>query len=1257
MSRPTAPQAELRNINYGHFGNPSYNPNLKEWSFTKLTESNARLIQLGNVEDTVPATGQFEKDDYLRDIIDQKKARYDSAAESEMRLLVASFPELQPAERWLKPQARLSEGIASALEDSDPAMTDVLDTGYISYSTEFGQETMRLLALPGGECGEALRLTRLDWQRYRAEGDREFELQHPSDETGWWMGKGAPILQICFSHGVEKTDKNALLAVRLQGCILFMFPRYRELAGPAKGIEVDGPPPRSRIDPNILFELQADQAQGERLADVAFNPWNHRVFVVVDHAGQWTIFWIKRVDGDFPNYEPVMVGKGCMPKIVEEELPPEAEEEAEEEGSEIEVDMGGLDDEAQESEDEVLPDWAVGLPQIKTSTSRKSSPVLQDVPEAITSETASEVGSGDQDAVNGEARGGEKEAQTTAEEEEAEEEEAPEIRQDGWTRATWVLNQDTLVVCSRKAIHLFDIRTNQHFDLPKLRATDTRSAGWFLDLKLCHTRPDYIFILTSYKLFLVRVFETEQLQEDEDKSKRILKGRIIIATLHFRDPADTTLRTSICEDEQGYWVTIFSQFSKVMTCFRFDAPRSTDERFRVSEPMALTAPEDAPDRTLGLVTKRVQLEDEDLYSMPSDTTMVESLHSIQFLGRDYGLRHAFFEARNHGVQRRMEAPHKLLSYEQPERKQRRSSFVVSDHEDIQSERNEFAQIDEFQDVLDDDEESEDNGPKTFTTTPSGQQWKPPRLREVEDACINNVAIDGTQLVQSIEIDEIPAVIQTATEAQKNPDAPARTLFEHLDHAMPELDDLRDASFQLEDAFSAASETAEVKLYPRAVPIPVDINEDEDEDVVLPFDDMHSYIEQQYIDTLDEGFPDAFKEQRRWLAKTIAAEVMLSSARIEYTNVKEEQATQDDVNADDLFVGSSQTQTTPSQSQSQSQSQHQDLDDDQRAQLALSKSLYNTTPSSQISTILSRLKRNTSINPNPEQKWTLKPLVILSHWDIGSDPSDYSFRETTARLEREKEFLGMTEQQRRKKARKEGLEQVRREREARQLERMSQLSSQAPVIQSSQAGVPGLSQQMGSQRVPAGSQRGSLRVPGGSQRASQGLTVPGLQIPGLAGVNVRPRPTSSRTGSQGQSQSQSQGVSQGASQISIPGFDFALPTPARTRTQPSSQFAPSQGTTEAGKGKEKVASHSQAQSDAGAGPSRSQPQTSQMGLPSRPAAATTRPSQSQPAAASQPTQGSQIPLLNFATPSASPAPSGSLSQGFVPRKVKKRKPGF
>jgi hypothetical protein len=1269
MLKSRVPQADFRATNYGHFGIPFYDPILREWTFSKHGErTTTRFVQIGNVEQLAPATGTAVPTTYLRHTAEQTQRRYDRAMKREVRLLASMYPETQSAELTYAPLLRLSEGVAQALEEYDPAARELLDVGTLSWRTEEGRESLHLLALPGGECGEALRLSRLRGQDYSVERDRTFEVAQATEETGWWTGKGAPILQICFSHAVEDAGKDALLAVRLQGCIIFMFPRYRATPVPAPGIELGDPPKASRIDPNILFELYPAQMQGIRSADVAFNPWNHREFATIDQAGQWTTFTIVRQDEQFPVYEPEQLQKGRMPKVANEE----EEEETRNEAEEVVAEVGGTEPPADaergqsfDRETTTPPDiagWAAGIPQIKTSASRHNSPSLESLPDASSDQQddeESEKGNGARDA---------SEATETAQAKmvdqgspSGEDDEIPELRQDGWARITWTLNSNTLIVSSRKAIHVLDRTTGETFDLPRMLLVDTLAPGWYFDVKLCYDRPDHIFVLTSQSVFFIQIFEDlihpEEEQDDEQtdveqEPKRVPKVRIIASALHFRDTSDTSLRLHVSTEDCGYLAIVHSQWNKVMTSFRFEISRPSDKPPAVSEAMPLIIPEDAYGRALSLMVSQIRMHD-DLDDMSIDRDS-NNLYGVQFLGRDYALRQYFFENRGPELYTRATAPQRLAGYHRNQSTvQPRSTFIVPDHEEEEIVR----QVDEdldLEDGEDDDDEAVINGEDQSMTGETEDDatarsvltsmigYKPRQIAffGAARAVAQNVNAEGEPLVPQIDMGALSTKIQEVVADHGTAQSWQKTVFEHIGLAVPVIGDLRDASYELEDAFSSSSALAAVKVKPQLLPISLglddddleDDDEEEEDNDMIPFDQMHAYLEENYVATLDEAFPIAFREQRERLAKSVAAEIILASARIEH-KLKEEEPRDDDVEMDDQLVGSSQPLTRLSQATDLDE-QSQQATPTTIGQFTISRqSPYRTPVDDTMLEITRRLEKNATIAIKPTQKWSLKAAVMLSHWELGADPEDYSYQETKERLEEEKKYVGLSEQEKRRLKRRQGRDQVRREREARKAQRLNDMSSQAPSILSSQ--LPGASASQSSEARP--SQTSGMPAIRGSQQT------PSSQVPGLGTPTATPARARKEKG--------------------IPGFGSQAErtTPARKKTVPGFGAESSQAGGKSRKEKRPTASQQES-----AGPSQSQSQSQAFATLADTAPLPT-PSQTQAADAFQAVVGSQrseIASSSQVTIEGSQMPMGSQSQRFsghitgsqTPRK-KKRKEGF
>jgi hypothetical protein len=1131
---PKLHQDELRSINYGHFGIPLYNSSLKKWTFSKLTESNARFEQLGNIEELAQGKGSAKQETYLRDQADDREERYDRALEAELRQLIVGFPEIQSAEDLVRPMVRLSEGIAHALSEYDPAIGELLSIGNATRTLEHGQEMIRLLGMPGGQCGEALRLVRLRNQVYDFAGGRTFSIDTLSEEAGWWTGKGAPIQQICFARTLNKEEKNSLLAVRLPGCVIMMFPRIRARPVPAPGIKLEQPPGPSRIDPNVLFELSSQQAHGQQLSDVAFNPWNKREFVVIDQAGQWTTFSVERKSEKAPVYKPKTLNQGQLPQPPADEDEEDEEEERQQQQAQSEVPEVPAEEIQEPVQDEsTAPNSressVSGIPRLKIealasrTASRIVSPFLEDNPHALSEADV---------AINSENGGRQEVEEVDADADADDVREVIKLRHDGWARITWILDKMTLMACTRKVIHIVDITSGKCFDMPKLLPEGKRSVDWHLDMQVCWNHPDHVFVLTSNAIFLVKV--STKLDKDA-LAGRMSKGNIVISALHFRDHTDISLHMHVNADGGDYFVTIYSQYNKIATCFRFEVPSSVQEQTSVSDAIPFVMPEDVGNRTLALSIRRVHMDD-NLYGMsPSDATSVEDLHSVQFLGREFGLRHGFFMAKGPSSQERTPWPQPVGIVDTGTDFSKR--FVVPDGY--------------IERIGSDDESDLDIVPPDTLLPPRNKKAKYQHRHAAQN-------VEGTfeesadALVPHVHIDALSNIIQSAVMKQKDAEGPQKTLFEHAEQALPYVDDLRDASFALEDAFGCSTASAAIRVYPQSLPLSLADELDEE----MPFDNLHAYLEENYLTPLDESFPDAFVLQRGELVKSVAAELTLASSCIEY-KLKDE-GMQEDVDMDDLYAKPSQLSQAFSQNDDEREGRSMlPTSSATRSQISRLGSPYDIPVNTIMNDIIQRLQRNVTLDVKATQQWSLKPAVILNHWELGADPGEYSYRKTKKRLEEEKSFTGLSEKEQRRLLRKQERDQLRKRREARRAERLTHETSQAPTIASSQ--VLEIDSQLPASQVPdIGSQAPRLRsrpiqsskVPG---FRSQAPAVNSSQVPGFGsqkptkprrkeapGFGGQPLPTPSRS-------------------KPVPGFGSQpLPTPSRSRPVPgfSSQPGPS-----------------------------------------------------------------------------------------------------
>ena len=118
---------------------------------------------------------------------------------------------------------------------------------------------------------------------------------------------------------------------------------------------------------------------------------------------------------------------------------------------------------------------------------------------------------------------------------------------DGWYRILWACNINTIVVCNRLEIAVIDI-TSAFVRLQSIEILTGNSTEWMIDLKRSSEHLNYLFILTTCRIFWVEVFPPGEDGEDQIASSGI---KVKLSYRHFRDPNDETLRLTLVNDDPG----------------------------------------------------------------------------------------------------------------------------------------------------------------------------------------------------------------------------------------------------------------------------------------------------------------------------------------------------------------------------------------------------------------------------------------------------------------------------------------------------------------------------------------------------------------------------------------------------------------------------------------------------------------------------------------------------------------------------------
>ena len=118
---------------------------------------------------------------------------------------------------------------------------------------------------------------------------------------------------------------------------------------------------------------------------------------------------------------------------------------------------------------------------------------------------------------------------------------------DGWGKVLWVSDSRTMVAATRKTfiVHAIDSPEN-HLNRPIL--LPEKDSGWILDMKRSKADPSHVFLLTSHRIFFIRILSAT---EREIGGEENIGAEILLSCLHHRAPRDISLCMSIGAHSDG----------------------------------------------------------------------------------------------------------------------------------------------------------------------------------------------------------------------------------------------------------------------------------------------------------------------------------------------------------------------------------------------------------------------------------------------------------------------------------------------------------------------------------------------------------------------------------------------------------------------------------------------------------------------------------------------------------------------------------
>jgi RNA polymerase I-specific transcription initiation factor RRN6 len=270
-------------LNFGHFGVADYNLDNSEWAFSR-NPRRKELKSLGPWRTASTAAIQYPTPILLR------PAR---SIQQTARELARDYAHLAPAIEQLPELETISAAAISATNAYDATIGCLLSFGSITCKGHSDHRPKPIVATPVGEVGNLLQLQvvekeRHGWDELQAY-DRGLCLEGPSltgGDRGYWNEEAAPIRQICFAEGEERST---FLAIRLPQRTVLFRPSYvhkAKVANQSKHFDL----PPSNIDPCPIRSITVNDTGGIPHADVSFNPEYQRQAGIVDEQGHWSIW-------------------------------------------------------------------------------------------------------------------------------------------------------------------------------------------------------------------------------------------------------------------------------------------------------------------------------------------------------------------------------------------------------------------------------------------------------------------------------------------------------------------------------------------------------------------------------------------------------------------------------------------------------------------------------------------------------------------------------------------------------------------------------------------------------------------------------------------------------------------------------------------------------------------------------------------------------------------------------------------------------
>lgn len=128
---------------------------------------------------------------------------------------------------------------------------------------------------------------------------------------------------------------------------------------------------------------------------------------------------------------------------------------------------------------------------------------------------------------------------------------------DKWGRLLWAGNVNTMVVCGRRYLAVFDLKSKLPRRLHSPDFIHPQRSGWILDIKRNPIKHSHVIILTSSQVFWTEVIAAGENRDEYDGE---IGMKLLASCYHLRDETDTTMKLHLSNDNNGIKLLVFREY-------------------------------------------------------------------------------------------------------------------------------------------------------------------------------------------------------------------------------------------------------------------------------------------------------------------------------------------------------------------------------------------------------------------------------------------------------------------------------------------------------------------------------------------------------------------------------------------------------------------------------------------------------------------------------------------------------------------------